>query len=230
MFERIVAPRPHEPAESTPPLLASVVCHVAVAALLMGVLAHAASAPGEESAEHAVAALLPPLPSSAPPEQTTLTWTGGTSIGDGEARPRDGDGRGLGTRRGSGRARTRTVPGAEAGPPDAGGIQQVYAFDADLDRPVARHPLAGSPEYPPELLAQRIEGYVVAEFTVDADGRADSTSLVIAEATHPGFARAMREAMPRLRFLPAEHRGRRVSQRVQKRFIFRIEVEDSVHT
>jgi TonB family protein len=229
VFERIVAPRPRVPAESTPPLLASVACHVAIAALLMGVLAHAA-APDDEGAEHAVATLLPLLPSSAPPEETTLTWTGGTSIGDGEARPRDGEGRGVGTRRGTGRMRTRTVPGAELGPPEAGGIQEVYAFDADLDRPVARHPLAGSPEYPPELLARGIEGHVLAEFTVDAEGRADSASLVIAEATHPGFARAMREAMSRLRFLPAEHRGRHVSQRVQKRFIFRIEVADSVHT
>lgn len=231
MFERIVAPRPRVPAESTPPLLASVVCHVALAALGMGVLAHATSAPEEEVLpERAVAALLPLLPSSAPPEATSLTWTGGTSIGGGEARPRDGEGRGLGTRRGTGRMRTRTVPGAELGPPDAGGVQEVYAFDAEIDRPVVRHPLAGSPEYPPELLAQRVEGHVVAEFTVDAEGRADSASLVIAETTHPGFAEAMRAAMPRLRFLPAEHRGRRVSQRVQKQFIFRIEVRDTLRT
>jgi TonB family protein len=230
VFERIVAPQPHAPAESTPPLLASVVCHVAIAALLMGLLAHAASTPDDGEAEHAVATLLPLLPSSAPPEQPTLTWTGGTSIGDGEARPRDGEGRGLGMHRGSGRMRTRTVPGAELGPPEAGGIQEVYAFDADLDRPVARHPLAGAPAYPSELLERRIEGHVVAEFTVDEEGRADSASLVIAEATHPAFTRALREAMPRLRFLPAEHRGRRVSQRVQQQFIFRIEVTDSVRT
>jgi TonB family protein len=232
VFERIVAPQPRVPAESTPPLLASVVCHVAIAAFAMGVLAHAASNPADddERTEHAVRALLPLLPSSAPPDQTTLTWTGGTSIGGGESRPRDGEGRGLGTRRGTGRTRTRTVPGAELGPPDAGGIQEVYAFDAELDHPVARHPLAGSPEYPPELLARGVEGHVVAEFTVDAEGRADSSSLVIAESTHPGFAAAMRAAMPRLRFVPAEHRGRHVSQRVQKRFLFRIEVEDSVRT
>lgn len=231
MFERIVAPRPRVPAESTPPLLASVACHLVVVAILTGALAHATSTPDDQArAEHAVAALLPPLPSSAPPDQPTLTWTGGTSVGSGAARPRDGEGRGLGTRRGSGRTRTRTVPGAELGPPEAGGIQQVYAFDAELDRPVMRHPLAGSPEYPPELLARGIEGHVVAEFTVDAEGRADSASLVIAEVTHPGFARAMREAMPRLRFVPAEHRGQRVSQRVQKRFIFRIEVADTVRT
>ena len=231
MFERIVAPRPRVPAGSTPPLLASVACHLVVVAILTGALAHATGGPDDQArAEHAVAALLPLLPSSAPPDQPTLTWSGGTSVGDGEARPRDGEGRGLGTRRGSGRTRTRTVPGAELGPPDAGGIQEVYAFDAELDRPVMRHPLAGSPEYPPELLARGIEGHVVAEFTVDADGRADSASLVIAEVTHPGFARAMHAAMPRLRFVPAEHRGQRVSQRVQKQFIFRIEVADSIRS
>lgn len=229
MFERIVTRQPRVPAEVTPPLLASVACHV-VAALLMGALAHAASAPDDEPAARTVAALLPPLPSSAPPEQVALTCTGGTSVGDGEARPRAGEGRGLGTRRGAGRNRTLTVPGAELGPPEGGGIQQVYTFDAELDRPVMRHPLAGSPDYPPELLARGVEGHVVVEFTVDAEGRADSASLVIAEATHPGFDQAVRAAMPRLRFLPAEHRGRRVSQRVQKQFLFRVEVADTLKT
>ena len=230
MFERIIPPRPHVPVESTPPLLASVAFHVAAAALAMGVLAHAARSVDDDAPEHAVAVLLPLLPSSAPPEEVALTWEGGTTAGDGPARPRAGEGRGLGLRRGSGRMRTRTVPGVEPGPTEGGGVQAVYAFDARLDQPVSRNPLAGAPDYPPDLLARRIEGHVVAEFTVLPDGRADSSSLVIADATHPGFAEALRAAMPRLRFLPAEHHGERVSQRVRQSYIFRVEVTDSVRT
>ena len=230
MFERIVAQRPRVPAESTPPLLASVAFHLVLALLAMGVVAHATRTTDDEPAEHAVAFLLPLLPSSAPPEETALTWEGGTSAGDGSVAPRAGDGRGLGVRRGSGRRVTRTVPGIEIGPSEGGGVQPVYAFDAQLDQPVSRHPSAGAPDYPPDLLARHVEGYVTAEFTVGPDGRADSTSLAIAEATHPAFAEALRAAMPRLRFIPAEHQGRRVSQRVRQSYIFKIEVVDTTRT
>ena len=229
MFERIVAPRPRVPAESTPPLLASVVFHVVLATLLMGALAHAAR-DTDGGVEHAVAMLLPLLPSSAPPDEQALTWEGGTTPGDGAPAPRAGTGRGLGLTRGSGRMRTRTVPGAELGPSEGGGIQQVYAFDAQLDHVVSRHPLAGAPDYPAELLAGRVEGQVDAEFTVRPDGRADSASLVIGRATHPAFAEALRAAMPRLRFMPAEHNGHRVSQRVQQSFLFRVEVTDTTRS
>ena len=229
MFERIVAAQPRVPAESTPPLLASVAFHVLLVVLAMGVVAHASS-DSDDSVETAVALILPLLPSSAPPEETALTWEGGTSAGNGEPRPRAGEGSGIGTRRGSGRTRSRTVPGAEVGPSEGGGNQVVYAFDAQLDRSVSRHPLAGSPEYPVDLLARRIEGRVTAEFTVRADGLADSASLVIGEATHPAFEQAVRAAMPRLRFMPAELRGHPVSQRVQQSYIFRVEVEDTTRT
>lgn len=231
MFERIVAPRPRLPAESTSPLVASVAFHVVLATLAMGVLAHATRTTAvHDAAEHAAEMLLPLLPSSAPPEETALTWEGGTTAGNGPAAPRAGAGSGLGIRRGSGRMRSRTVPGTEAGLSEGGGVQPVYAFDAQLDRPVERHPTAGAPDYPADLLARRIEGYVVAEFTVLPDGRADSASLVIAQVSHPGFAEALRAAMPRLRFIPAEHQGRRVSQRVQQRYIFRVEVTDTTRT
>ena len=226
MFERIVAPRPRVPTDATPPLLASIAVHVRVLLLLGGGAVAHATREDDADTERAML-LLPLLPSSAPPQARALEWEGGTSPGDGgtqEARDREGDGRGIGSATGAGRRPRRTVPGTERGPEEGGGIQPVYAFDAVLDRPVSRSPLAGAPEYPPALLAARVEGHVIGEFTVDEHGRADSASLVIAEATHPGFAEAMRAAMPRLRFLPAEHQGRPVSQRVRQQYLFRVEV------
>jgi protein TonB len=230
VFERIVTQSPRMPAEATPPLLASVACHVVLAVLVAGLVARATHTPEHEPATREAMLLLPLLPSSAPPRATALTWEGGTSAGNGPAQPRAGEGRGLGIRRGSGRRAARTIPGVEPGPEDGGGVEAVYAYDAVLDRPVSRHPLAGAPEYPPALLAARIEGHVLAEFTVDEQGRADSASLVIAETTHPGFTDALRAAMGRLRFLPAEHQGRPVRQRVEQRYIFKVEIVDTVRT
>lgn len=230
MFERIVAPRPHVPTEATPPLLASVACHLLLAGLVAGALAQATRGPSAEPVTREAMLLLPLLPSMAPPQSTALRWEGGTSAGEGAPRPRAGEGRGIGLRRGSGQRATREIPGVEPGLEDGGGVQAVYAFDAVLDRPVSRHPLAGAPDYPPRLLAARVEGHVLAEFTVDERGRADSASLVIAEATHPAFAEALRAAMSRLRFLPAEHGGRPVRQRVEQRYIFKVEIVDTVQT
>lgn len=230
MFERILAPRRRTPTVSTPPVLASLALHLLLAAVATGVVAHATRAAYEAEAERSPMLLLPLLPSSAPPEQEALSWEGGRSAGDGAPGPAAGEGRGTGRTRGSGRRAARSVPAAEPGLSDGGGIQPVYAFDARLDRPVSRHPLAGAPEYPPELLAARVEGFVVAEFTVDELGRADSASMAIAEVTHPGFEAALRAAMPRLRFVPAEHGGRPVRQRVQQRYIFRVEVVDTLRT
>jgi TonB family protein len=230
MFERIIAPRRRAPTISTPPLLASVAFHLLLAVAFTGAVARATHPADDPEPEHAARLLLPLLPSAAPPDVEELVWDGGTSAGTGAPAAADGEGRGSGRRRGSGRQGGRTVPGAEPGPPDGGSIQPVYAYDAVLDRPVSRHPLAGAPEYPPSLLAARIEGFVVAEFTVTERGTADSVSLEIAEVTHPGFAAALRAAMPRLRFVPAEHGGRPVRQRVQQRYIFRVEVTDTLRT
>lgn len=230
MLERIVAPRPRVPAEATPPLLASAAVHLALALLAAGVLAHASGVVGDAPDEQAML-LLPLLPSAAPPQADALAWEGGTSPGDVLVDlPIEGSGRGEGAAVGSGRRRGREVPGTEVGPEEGGGLQPIYAFDAVLDRPVTRHPDAAAPEYPPALLARRVEGWVSAEFTVDTTGHADSASVIILEATHPEFEASLRAAMPRLRFIPAEHMGQRVRQRVAQKYFFRVEIVDSVRT
>ena len=229
MLERLVARPTRVPAEATPPLLASAAVHLAIALVLAGVVAHATHEATRDRPDERAMLLLPLLPSSAPPEATRLDWEGGTTAGAGAPDLLAGSGRGRGISVGSGRRRARVVPGTEVGPTEGGANEPVYAFDADIEKPVSRHPLAGAPAYPPELLAARVEGTVAAEFTVDTTGLADSASLVILESSHPGFARALREAMPRLRFVPAEHGGRKVRQRVAQRYYFRLQVADTVH-
>jgi protein TonB len=60
---------------------------------------------------------------------------------------------------------------------------------------------------------------------VDTAGWADITTLRILQSDHPLFADAIRNALRRLRFTPAELRGVRVRQLVQQPFRFGLDRE-----
>jgi protein TonB len=93
---------------------------------------------------------------------------------------------------------------------------------AELEHPAERDPFSAAPAYPPELQQSRVEGDVAAEWIVDTLGRADTSSFRVVSATHPGFAQAVRAALPLMHFRPAETYGHRVQQMVRQQFIFRI--------
>lgn len=92
----------------------------------------------------------------------------------------------------------------------------------EVDSTVVRSPESGAPFYPSELLALNVEGAVRARYVVDTSGKVDSTSFEIVEASHPAFAHAVLEAVPRMRFKPAVTSGRRVPQLVEQTFEFRV--------
>ncbi len=104
---------------------------------------------------------------------------------------------------------------------------RVY-IEPELERPVARDPTSGGPSYPDSLRAHGVEGLVVIRFIVDTGGHADSSTLRFVEATHPGFADAVRSALPRMRFIPAELDGRHVPQLVSQEFRFVITRIDTI--
>ena len=81
---------------------------------------------------------------------------------------------------------------------------------------------SAAPAYPPELLGEGIEGYVIVRYVVGSDGRADSSSLAVLTTTHRGFADAVRAALPYMRFTPARVDGRPVRQLVEQPFRFQI--------
>jgi len=93
-------------------------------------------------------------------------------------------------------------------------------IESEVDHPVQRDPSSAAPEYPPFLEEERIEGAVVVQYVVDTTGSADSTSLVVDESTNPAFAESVRDALPHMRFQPAEFQGRRVRQLVRQEFRF----------
>ena len=63
---------------------------------------------------------------------------------------------------------------------------------------------------------------VLATFVVDTTGRADPSSFKVLRATHQLFEKAVRDALPRMRFIPAEVGGKKVKQLVQQPFSFAI--------
>jgi len=77
-----------------------------------------------------------------------------------------------------------------------------------------------APVYPPALRSSQIEGSVTARFIVDTAGRAEPSSIVVEDATHPLFGDAVRQALLRSRYEPAMVANRKVRQLVEQRFTF----------
>ena len=76
------------------------------------------------------------------------------------------------------------------------------------------------PRYPEVLRSAGVEGKVVAVFIVDERGRAEEESIRLVSSDNRLFQDAVRAALSRMRFVPAELRGRKVRQLVQIPFVF----------
>jgi len=94
--------------------------------------------------------------------------------------------------------------------------------ELEVDSTVLRHPLSVAPSYPQRLLEDRIEGTVYVAFVVDSTGLALPGTFRVIRSSHRGFAEAVREALPMMRFRPAYLGGRPVRQLVEQPFTFRI--------
>jgi len=91
-----------------------------------------------------------------------------------------------------------------------------------VEKAVVAIPGTATPRYPSMLQSAGVEGDVRAQFVVDTLGRVEQGSFKSLEATHDLFAAAVRDALSRARFKPAELGGHRVRQLVEQTFTFRI--------
>jgi protein TonB len=116
-------------------------------------------------------------------------------------------------------ATTGLAAAASAAVPSTGA---PLAGDAPRTAVTARPVLVsgGAPAYPTILLAGHVEGEVVARFVIDTEGRVDPRSYTVLRSTHPLFDRAVREALARARYRPAESDGRAVRQAIEQTFRF----------
>ena len=112
-------------------------------------------------------------------------------------------------------------------------------FEFQIDEPVQMAAGSGSPTYPAVQKAAGIEGLVLAQFIVGADGVVEAGSFKALKGTIGGiddrpkassgsaadlaaFEAAVRDAIVTMRFVPGKLRGVPVRQIVQQPFVFAI--------
>jgi hypothetical protein len=92
----------------------------------------------------------------------------------------------------------------------------------EVDSAAVRSLSSASPAYPLDLLKNHIEGTVKVRFIVDTTGFADTTSFEVLNVTNEGFVKAVREALPYMRFSSAKIGTMKVRQLVEQPFTFKI--------
>ena len=116
-------------------------------------------------------------------------------------------------------APSRAEPGGTAG---ATTTEREFYFEYQLEKPVMQAANSATPIYPDILRQAGVEGQALVSFVVDTTGRVDPGSFKVVHTTHELFVKAVRDALPRMRFLPAELGERKVRQLVQQAFSFSI--------
>ena len=99
--------------------------------------------------------------------------------------------------------------------------EQAY-LDFQTEKPVMEAPNSAVPAYPDVLRQAGVEGEALVSFVVDTSGRVEQRTFRVIRATHDVFATAVKNALPRMRFIPAELGDRKVRQLVQQPFSFAI--------
>ena len=95
-------------------------------------------------------------------------------------------------------------------------------FEFQVEKPVVPAPGSISPRYPDMLRQAGVEGEVLAQFVVDTTGKAEPGSLKILKSSHDMFIQSVKNALPQMKFIPAEVGGKKVKQLVQQPFTFSI--------
>ena len=109
-------------------------------------------------------------------------------------------------------------------------VESLSVFTAsEVD--TAAQPVAGTTfdvRYPPDLLAARVSGAVVAEFVVDGAGGVEMETFSIITSSDPRFSASVLKGMEHARFTPAIRNGRAVRQVLQLPFSFTPGIPDVV--
>jgi len=98
---------------------------------------------------------------------------------------------------------------------------QTY-FEFQVERPAEVLPDQPKPRYPTVLESSGIAGSVQAQFVVSETGKADMDTFKVLSSTNELFTQAVKSALPRMRFSPAQIGGKNVKQLVQQQFQFAV--------
>lgn len=114
--------------------------------------------------------------------------------------------------RGASAASPAVTPSAEGG--------EKPFFDFQVEKPATIRAGAKGPRYPEALREAKVEGQVLAQFIVDANGQVEMGSFKVLKSDHPDFTQAVKEALAAMTFEPAQVKGRAVKQLLQQPFQF----------
>jgi outer membrane biosynthesis protein TonB len=93
--------------------------------------------------------------------------------------------------------------------------------EAQVDKKAeVKMPLVAKPKYPANLEMERISGEVYAQFIVDTLGQVEPATFQILEYSRLEFVDAVKDVLPRMRFIPAELKSKKVRQLLKQRFQF----------
>lgn len=116
--------------------------------------------------------------------------------------------------------------GRDAATPRDGAKPEANGLNAPSDSANGQQasllPAFKGPVYPDALRAEQIEGQVLIQIVVNADGTADMPSLRVLKSDHPLFTESVKSALSAARFRPATVKGRAVRQLMQLPFSFNV--------
>jgi protein TonB len=96
-------------------------------------------------------------------------------------------------------------------------------FEFQVEKQVQQIPGTGNLKYPDILRSANVEGEVLAQFVVDENGRFEPGTFKVIKSSHDQFTQAVKNALPNMRFYPAEIGGKKVKQLVQQPFTFSLQ-------
>jgi TonB family protein len=115
---------------------------------------------------------------------------------------------------------TLKIPSLRASAATTSQGQELPYFEFQVEKQVRQIPGPGNLRYPDKLRFANIEGEVLTQFVVDQAGNVEPASFKVLKSSHELFTAAVRNALPNMRFHPAEIGGRKVRQVVQQPFTF----------
>lgn len=102
------------------------------------------------------------------------------------------------------------------------GPDRVF-FEFQVEQRATPLPNAVAPHYPDMIRASGTSGEVLAQFVVDTNGVVEPGTFKVLKSTHDLFTQAVKDVLPKLRFMPATIAGKPVRQLVQMPFSFSVE-------
>lgn len=100
-------------------------------------------------------------------------------------------------------------------------------FEFQVTKSAQQIPGTGRLRYPDALRAANVEGVVLAQFVVTADGDVEPGTFKELRSSNPLFTAAVRANLANMKFSPAEVKGVRVKQLVQQPFTFSLSRDEA---